>query len=171
MGLICKISGHNWSGGRCLRCGVLHTKNYHAGADWSCSEWVPVGSCQEKCAVCGRVRSTEHDWDGCRCRRCGLTRDEGHMWQYIKGSCTEKCLICGKERVAHDFQPSGNHAQVESCSRCGDTRVRCSRCGAAEWNQLNDRLDPDTMEYTDCIQCKKCGAVSFDRYLKQNVRG
>lgn len=87
---VCLLSGHNWLGCKCKRCGATRDQGH---------QFQPVegkeGTCVKKCTVCGETKKE-------------------HQFQLIEGKCEQKCLICDEiEEVPHDWNGA-------KCKRCGE---------------------------------------------------
>lgn len=106
------------------------------------------GGCDEKCNVCGRIRTADnsrHSYsspcDGA-CDACGFLRADTAAHSY-SGACDEICNLCD-ERARKALE---EHTYAHSCS------ASCSVCGAD-----NPRADSH-WTYFDCdTACYHCGA-------------
>jgi len=82
----CKISGHDWFGCKCKRCGETRDEQH---------VWQPMeGKCEQRCAVCGNIKNTHHKWRGSlwwgrECALCGFTEKpayrRGGFWGIVGG--------------------------------------------------------------------------------------
>ena len=114
MGISC-LFGHKWNGCKCERCGKMRDEGH---------DFKPIpGKCEEKCSICGKVRSRPHRFENCRCIICGEVRDSDHKWEPVPDNCEEVCSICGKRRnTEHHFVPVDgeiNGKEFERCTKCG----------------------------------------------------
>lgn len=87
---VCLLSGHDWFGCECKRCGATRDQGH---------QFQPVngkmGTCIKKCTVCGKTKNEHH-------------------YQLIEGKCEQKCLICDKiKEIPHDWNGA-------KCKRCGE---------------------------------------------------
>jgi len=82
----CKISGHDWFGCKCKRCGETRDEQ-HA--------FQPIEEkCEQRCSVCGKIKKTPHKWQGSlwwgrECTHCGFTEKpalkRGGFWGIVGG--------------------------------------------------------------------------------------
>ena len=63
---VCAISGHNWQGCKCSRCGDFRDEGH---------EFIQTESkCEMKCTICEKTEALPHQWIGKKCSRCGAVR-------------------------------------------------------------------------------------------------
>ena len=146
MNIICRIWGHRWKDGFCIRCGSEHEGH----------EWAPQpGICVDKCVICNMSRETPHNFSPrgkCEyvCTNCGK---QVQRHNYVpKGDCRAVCLNCGAERSDHKWNvvktsngslkngckclacgiinPEGEHVPVVKSHVSGTFFLVCSVCGA-----------------------------------------
>lgn len=137
----CLLSGHDWFGCKCKRCGITRNEGHQFQQDES-----KKGKCVLKCTVCGKTKE-EHSYQPIegkcekKCSLCGKIKEE-HDYQPIegkKGNCVKICTICGKTKEKHDYQPVEGKCE-QKCSACDEIEKlphewkgpKCKRCGELE---------------------------------------
>lgn len=153
MGLVCRIAGHKWrklpdgkDGCTCSRCGEIRDDGHL---------FQPItGKCEERCAVCGKVKTLSHQWNYCQCERCGEQRDECHDWE----GC--KCRKCGKVREeGHDWEGC-------KCRKCGKVREE-----GHDWKVFpRDRIvaSEKTISREHMLKCSICGQSKWEDHVFEN---
>ena len=138
MNFLCKIFGHHWSLGQCVRCGDRHENH----------RWTPVdGKCGEVCRVCGETRSVAHSF-------------------VEKFPCLFICSNCGVQEQRHDFIKKSDCVKV--CSRCGKVEekhrwntVYKELPSETFWTMTQMRIFDDKLPKDSCgCSCEICGETN-----------
>lgn len=164
MKIMCKITGHKWSGCKCERCGAQRDEGHNFGPPSS-----RKGKCASQCSICGEYRLKDHDYQPVPgqclkvCSACGqedALQNAQHNYQAVPGKCVKVCAVCGRE----DAPQNAQHKYQSVPGKCVEV---CSVCGreAGAYNAKHGyQLVPGKCEE----QCEVCGDTRKVRHQYAN---
>ena len=162
---------------RCTWCGSTYTRHdwNHCTCAW-CGEvrdfdhkWQQVsGTCDFKCAVCGKVSDDKknHKWAGCTCARCGVVRNEGHDFVLAPdGSGALVCSICGI-----NIDESRANAAIEALRKWHGNSWKCSEAERLVEQITDPAFLMPIMSYCSYFALRRMAELRADEELASIAR-